>query len=64
MESLKEYETYVDNTILFFISKLKEMQWQDIDMGLWVHLFAFGMFAFAPNVVFYDLRLKRLRHYR
>ena len=42
MESLKELETYVDDAVSHFITKMDERQGQSIDMGLFVQLFAFG----------------------
>ena len=42
MESLKDLEAYVDDTVTLFLGKMEEMQGQIIDMGNWVQLFAFG----------------------
>ena len=42
MESLKDLETYVDDAVSHFMTKMRDMQGQSINMGLWVQLFAFG----------------------
>lgn len=42
MDSLKDLEIYVDDAVSHFITKLGEMQGQNVNMGLWVQLFAFG----------------------
>ena len=44
MESLKSLERYVDDSVLLFMTKMRKMQGQNIDMGLWAQLFAFGAF--------------------
>jgi len=43
MESLKDLEEYVDDSIQVFLTRMEEMQGKSIDMGKWVQLFAFGM---------------------
>lgn len=42
MDSLKDLEKYVDDALSYFISKLHEMQGNEIDLGVWLQLFAFG----------------------
>lgn len=43
MDSLKDLEEYVDDAILFFLKRIEEIRNPYIDLGRWVHLFAFGM---------------------
>ena len=64
MESLKDSETYVDSAIQFFMSKLEENQGQRIDMGLWVHLFAFGAFSLILCFASCGFKLSYSRYYR
>ena len=42
METLKDLQPYVDNTIVHFIERMEEKRSGDIDLGKWVQLFAFG----------------------
>lgn len=42
MDSLKDLEPYVDDAVSHFMTKMRGMQGQNINMGLWVQLFAFG----------------------
>lgn len=42
MDSLKDLEIYVDDAVSHFMAKMREMQGQNVNMGLWVQLFAFG----------------------
>ena len=42
MDALRGLETYVDDAIGLFMDKMKARVGQDIDMGLFVQLFAFG----------------------
>lgn len=42
MESLKDLEPYVDDSISVFLDRMSGMQGMVIDMGNWVQLFAFG----------------------
>ena len=42
MDSLKDLETYVDDAISYFMTKMQMRLGQSIDMGLFVQLFAFG----------------------
>ena len=42
MDSLRDLEQYVDDAVDVFMTKMKEMQGQSVNMGLWVQLFAFG----------------------
>ncbi len=42
MDSLKDLEIYVDDAVSHFMTKMREMQGQNVNMGLWVQLFAFG----------------------
>ena len=42
MDSLKDLEKYVDDAVEVFLAKMKEMQGQSVNMGLWAQLFAFG----------------------
>jgi hypothetical protein len=43
MDSLKELESYVDDAIKVFLTRMRERQGQVVNMGLWVQLYAFGM---------------------
>jgi len=45
MDSLKELEPYVDDAIDVFLTRMRERQGQVVDMGLWVQLYAFGVFS-------------------
>lgn len=47
MDALKDLEVYVDDAVQHFVSKMKTRVGQDINMGLFVQLFAFG--ESAPN---------------
>ena len=42
MESLKDLEPYVDNTVQVFLDAMSQRHGQVIDLGKWVQLFAFG----------------------
>lgn len=42
MDSLKDLETYVDDAVSHFMTKMRELQGRNVNMGLWVQLFAFG----------------------
>ena len=50
MDSLKELERYVNFAIEHFIAKMEERLGQDIDLGLFVQLFAFG----ASHLIIYQ----------
>lgn len=39
---MKKLEPYVDSAILFLLKKLANMQGQEIDVGRWTRLFAYG----------------------
>ncbi|KAK5007604.1 hypothetical protein LTR16_007423, partial [Cryomyces antarcticus] len=41
MESLKDLEPYVDDSVKHFLGKMDEQQGRSVDMGSWVQLFAF-----------------------
>jgi cytochrome P450 len=43
MSSLKDLQQYVDTTILKFMSCLEERMNQEIDLGMWLQLFAFDV---------------------
>ena len=47
MDALKDLEGYVDGAIGLFVNKMKARVGQDIDMGLFVQLFAFGELGFG-----------------
>jgi hypothetical protein len=42
IESLKGLEKYVEDAVSHFMVKMGEIQGQNMDMGNWVQLFAFG----------------------
>lgn len=42
MDALKDLEVYVDDAVQHFVDKMKARVGQDINMGLFVQLFAFG----------------------
>jgi len=42
MDSLKDLEIYVDDAVSHFMTKMRQLQHQSVNMGLWVQLFAFG----------------------
>ena len=42
MDALKEFEVYVDDAVQLFMDKMRARVGQDINMGLFVQLFAFG----------------------
>lgn len=51
MESLKGLERYVDDAVQHFIGKMNVLADTDIDMGLFVQLFAFGKYGYCPWMV-------------
>lgn len=42
MDSLKDLEIYVDDAVSHFVTKMRGLQGRNVNMGLWVQLFAFG----------------------
>ena len=48
MESLKTLEPGVKDLVSLFLAKMKELQGQAIDMGVWLQLFAFGWSRLIP----------------
>ena len=48
MESLKTLEPGVKDSVSLFLAKMKQLQGQAIDMGVWVQLFAFGWSCLIP----------------
>jgi hypothetical protein len=59
MSALKDLEDYVDQTVSTFLEKMKENEGQNIDMGRWVQLFAFGTYALLAT--YSTLRIKAVR---
>lgn len=51
MESLKDLESYVDDAVSHFMTKMRALQGQNVNMGLWVQLFAFGMRSTASRTL-------------
>ena len=43
METLKSLEQYIDGAVIHFSKKLQDRLGQNIDMGLFVQLFAFDV---------------------
>ena len=57
MDSLQELQKYVDDAVQHFMSKMREMQGQNVNMGRWVQLFAFdviGEVTFSKRFGFMD----------
>ena len=57
MESLQELEYYVDDAVQYFMAKMREMKGHEVNMGLWVQLFAFdviGEVTFSKRFGFMD----------
>ena len=48
MESLKTLEPGVKDSVSHFLAKMKQLQGQAIDMGVWLQLFAFGWSQLIP----------------
>ncbi|KAK5139945.1 hypothetical protein LTR04_003238, partial [Oleoguttula sp. CCFEE 6159] len=58
MESLKDLEPYVDDSVKHFLGKMDEQQGRSVDMGSWVQLFAFdviGEVTFSKRFGFMDV---------
>jgi hypothetical protein len=49
MSALKDLEEYVDQTVSTFLEKMKEHEGENVDMGRWVQLFAFGTCTFPAT---------------
>ena len=47
LDSLKGLEKYVEDAVHHFVNKLHEMQGTEIDLGLWLQLFAFGQRSYS-----------------
>jgi hypothetical protein len=56
MNSLKDLEEYVDQTVATFLEKMREFEGSNVDMGKWVQLFAFGKLSCSGP----SSRVKRL----
>ena len=56
MDSLKDLEPYVDSAIRHFLTTLMASQDQEVDMGKWLQLFAFGKSYWLGR--FFKLRRK------
>ncbi|MCJ1363635.1 hypothetical protein MMC16_002742 [Acarospora aff. strigata] len=57
MDGLRNLEKYVDDAMSHFMMKMREMQGQNVNMGLWVQLFAFdviGEVTFSKRFGFMD----------
>ena len=50
MDGLRNLEKYVDDAMSHFMMKMREMQGQNVNMGLWVQLFAFGKSSASNKV--------------
>jgi hypothetical protein len=48
VDSLKDLEKYVEDAVSHFISKLHKMQGNEVDLGVWLQLFAFGKRSSPP----------------
>ena len=58
MEALKDLEQYVDDAVVHFIAKMQDRLGQNINMGLFVQLFAFdviGEVTFSKRFGFMDM---------
>lgn len=45
MDSLKDLEPYVNDAVSHFMNKMGDFQEKSVDLGVWLQLFAFGMYC-------------------
>lgn len=48
LDALRDLEAYVDDCIKVFFERMESVRQQSVDLGMWVQLFAFGMYTSPP----------------